>query len=390
MFELEGAHTKCKVFSDDFDESAVSQIYNFLNHTAFKGTTPRFMPDYHAGKGAVIGTTVQITDKVIPNVVGVDISCGVLSYNLGKIDIDFPSLDTFIRNNIPYGKSVNSKIMFQNEFLSSEIDRVCAEIGEKNVDRHKYSVGSLGGGNHFLEVGVDESGNKWLTVHSGSRNFGLKIATFHQNKAKSRKANTLDLSSVDPKLREKFMEAYRKSQPKVPKGMEYLEGSDVEQYLVHCNVAKRFSSESRTVMLNRIVDFLGCSVFDKIECVHNYIDIEERMLRKGAISAKKGEKVIIPWNMRDGLIIGEGLGNLDWNNSAPHGAGRISSRSEAKKSISLEEFEKSMEGIYTSCVSEGTKDEAPMAYKDFRKIEEALKDSVKILKRVKPIYNFKA
>lgn len=384
--ELQGRYTDCKIFTDYVEQSALSQVYTFLNHPAFKDCKTRFMPDIHAGAGAVIGTTVELSDKIIPNVIGVDIGCGMLSYKLDIKEIDFRLLDVFIKNNIPSGFSTNNKKQSIGTELEKDIKEVCQIIGIDN-SRALLSVGSLGGGNHFIEIGKDEEDYLWLTIHSGSRNFGLQVAKYHQNIAVKNKSNDIDISLIPLKEREEFI---KKNKIPIPKGMEYLTGEYAEEYIRHMKVAQRYATRSREIMADNIISFLQCNILESIESIHNYIDFKDRVIRKGAISAHKDELVVIPWNMRDGLIIGKGKGNADWNNSAPHGAGRVMSRSEAKQQIDMEEFKDSMKGVYSSCVSKDTLDESPMAYKDHTEVEKYLSESVEILHRVKPVYNFKA
>lgn len=401
MLEMSGKYTSCKIFNDVVEESALEQVQAFLDHPAFEGCKTRFMPDIHAGAGTVIGTTVVLGDKVIPNVVGVDLSCGIMSVKLPVKELDLPLLDKVIHEVVPCGFDIHEyPVSYEmgcfKRFLES-IDGVCSEIGI-DPNRVKRSIGTLGGGNHFIEVGKDESGSLWLTVHTGSRNFGLQIAKYHQNIAvENLKASKVDLSNIPPKERE----AYLKRQQKecVPKGMEYLEGRAAQKYLDHVKVAQEFADWNRVEIITNIlngledVPSLGCGdmdVVESVESVHNYIDLDAGIIRKGAISAKKDELVVIPWNMRDGLIIGKGKGNPDWNYSAPHGAGRNFSRTQARKAITLEEFKESMAGIYSTSVVESTIDESPMAYKSSEDIEKYLEESVEIIHRVKPIYSFKA
>lgn len=366
-----GEHADCFVFNDEVEQEAVSQIYRFLNHPAFHGLKIRVMPDVHAGAGAVIGFTSSMGKKVIPNVIGVDIGCGVYSCNIGKVELDFNKVDAAIRNDIPSGFSVRSK-MAQRYVLDrairdvsafvQQLDRVVSDT-KQDLERVKCSLGTLGGGNHFIEIGEDENGDKWLTVHTGSRNFGLKIANFHQSIAKLRN----------------------------PYGdLSYLEGDDAEAYYRDMKVAQQFAEANRKIIALTICQALGVIPREAVESVHNYINFSQGIVRKGAISAADGEKVIIPWNMRDGLIIGVGRGNEDWNCSAPHGAGRIMGRREAKKTLDVDLFKKSMEGIWTSCVSEATLDESPFVYKEASVIEALLEPTVEIVHRVKPLYNFKA
>lgn len=403
MIELAGKYTDCKIFSNNVEKTAISQVYGFLNHPAFEGKKARFMPDIHAGSGAVIGTTVELGDKVIPNVVGVDIGCGMLSIKLSLKEIDYGKLDGFVRASIPHGFGMNDKKQDMGAVLEEQIISICKEIGIDN-DRALKSVGSLGGGNHFIEIGRDQEDCLWLTIHSGSRNFGLQVAKHHQKIAenyslasvseedlksgieiikKTKKGKQIQIEIEKLKNRSKVREHKRT-------GLEYLEGELSEKYLYHMEVAQKYAVTNRTIMANRILQFLGAKALEVIQSTHNYIDFNDNIIRKGAISAHEGQTVVIPWNMRDGLIIGKGKGNTDWNCSAPHGAGRVMSRSQAKRDVNMQEFKDSMKGVYTSCVSESTIDESPMAYKPHEEIEFYLSETVEILHRVKPEYNFKA
>jgi RNA-splicing ligase RtcB len=376
------------VFIDQLDETTREQIKKFLDCPVFDKQKVRIMPDTHAGKGSVIGFTSTFNDYVVPNVVGVDIGCGITAYNLGENDIEFEKLDSFIRKSIPFGRNVHKRINyttyrdFSEKLFRDGSNFFCdlketASMLRSNKSDYEYfenSLGTLGGGNHFIEIDVDSEGNKWLLIHSGSRNFGLKICNFYQEKAK----NQLKI----------FL------QENEHKDLEFLPmGYGGEEYLHSMHIAQKYAKFNRILMAKSIIkDFFGYC-FEKcenIESVHNYIDIENKIIRKGAISAQKDEKLLIPINMRDGVIVGTGLGNHDWNYSAPHGAGRIYGRNEAKKTLSLEEYQKSMKGIWTSCVNHDTLDESPMAYKPIDTIVGCIKPSVDIDFIMKPIYNFKA
>jgi len=368
MLEYTGKYASCKVMIDDIEETAVQQIYSFLNCPAFEGAQIRIMPDVHAGAGAVVGFTSTLTDKLIPNVIGVDIGCGVRAVSLGKIpnlNRRFQELDDFIRKEIPSGFAVHS----EKPSCVSPKDQDFVDVSEateQDSTRVLKSLCTLGGGNHFIEIGKDQDGEHWLTVHTGSRNFGLRIANFHQQKA----VRTVGKGH----------------------GLEWLEGADKDLYLQHMKVAQVFALSNR----NRIIDQIRYGFFGietsswDVDSVHNYIDFKDSMIRKGAISAHDNELVVIPWNMRDGLVIGWGKGNLEWNLSAPHGAGRVLGRGQAKKSLQLEDFEKQMEGIWTSCVSKSTLDESPAVYKSYKIIRDAIADTVEVSRVVKPMYNFKA
>jgi len=373
MIELRGKYNSAKVYNDFVEETAVGQIINFLNHEAFQHGNIAIMPDVHAGAGAVIGFTAPLGNKVIPNVVGVDIGCGVCSWKLGQVDEDFENLEKFIQRVVPSGFSVRTeKINFKNpkfrinkSFLE-QIKELC-ERTEQDHDRVLYSIGSLGGGNHFIEIGKDGNGECWLAIHSGSRNFGLKVATWHQKKAIA----------------------------KVGKmgGLAYLEDDAAGRYLEDMNLAQIYAHLNRKVMGYYIVEKyfnLNVDKLESIESVHNYISFGDKIIRKGAISAHKNERVIIPMHMAFGNVIGRGKGNDDWNQSAPHGAGRRMSRRKAKEELKLEDVKEQMKDVQTWSLSNATLDEAPDAYKDPNEIIEYLKETVEVEDIIKPVYNFKA
>lgn len=377
MLFYRGKHNSAKVFIDTIDEETVSQIYQFLNHPAFAQSKIRIMPDCHAGKGVVVGFTMELNDYVIPNVVGVDIGCGMAMIRLGQMDIDLYSFDRFIHKNIPAGFSVNEDTEHWKKVPSkldnptmSWINKISEKVGQ-TVNPEK-SLGTLGGGNHFIEIDEDEEKNKYLIVHTGSRNFGLKVCEYHQKKAKAL-------------MNEMFIgDAYR--------NLEFLPfnqgGND---YIKDMQAAQFYAEVNRELILSRIMtEYFHADCFEISHCVHNYIGGSTPMIRKGAISAEAGEAVIIPLNMRDGTILGTGKGNPDWNYSAPHGAGRILSRKKAKAQVSLDDYIKTMNGIYTTSVSSKTVDESPFVYKDKQLIIDAISETVEIEKIVRPIYNFKA
>jgi RNA-splicing ligase RtcB len=374
MKTFTGKYASCYVFVDDLEETAKVQIEAFLDCPAFEGAKIRVMPDVHAGAGAVIGFTSTLTPMIIPNVVGVDINCGVYSYkfvlnkDLGRL-LD---LDNHIRKVVPFGFNVHENAEENLKDVPAEdialFEKVAEATYQKNRDRVIKSLGTLGGGNHFIELGEGEKGGEyWLTIHSGSRNFGLQIAGFHQNLALTRVGNQ--------------------------KGLEWLTGDDSQTYFDHVVVAEKFADHNRRLMAKRILQHfdLGLDeVEETVKSVHNYIDFEEGVIRKGAISAKEGEPVIIPWNMRDGLIIGRGKGNSEWNYSAPHGAGRVMGRNDAHKRLDLADFQEDMKYVWSSCVSEETLDESPRVYKNPSTILSVLSESVEVVHTIKPIYNFKA
>ncbi len=372
VITLKGKYNKAFVFTDDIDSETRKQIEATLNHPAFTETEIRIMPDCHAGAGSVVGFTSKLNNFIIPNVVGVDIGCGIYSYNLGKIKTDFDLLDNFIRKKIPHGFGIRENIYTKNNELNIFFDELIPVVEMMNLEITKIekSIGSLGGGNHFIELGKDNNNDIWLTVHSGSRNFGLQVATFYQEKAK---------------------EIVRDQKIDLPKGTEYL-SMDLggKEYLSSMNIAQKLAHFNRVIMAEQIIEFLRVDVKREVFSIHNYIDFKDKIIRKGAIRAYENEPLVIPFNMRDGLIIGKGKGSEKWNFSAPHGAGRIMSRTKAKKSVNLNEFKKSMKGIYTTCVNKSTLDESPFVYKDMNDILKSINETVEIELSVKPLYNFKA
>jgi RNA-splicing ligase RtcB len=445
MITIEGAYTTAKIFTDEVEESCLEQIKTMANHPAF--TNPiAIMPDTHAGKGSVIGFTMEISNKVIPNVVGVDIGCGMLSIDLGdqQKDLVLEDIDKEIRRRVPMGfnlhelpnyethdalkKALSDWRHMQNALLQQQIDpgdrtyshewfeTKCTEIGT-NPAKVMRSLGTLGGGNHFIELGRSAvNGHLWLTIHTGSRNFGLRICNYWQkvaeNKVKSNRKSALThgierIKGHYPK--HEWEEAIRSLKWNVEQenpitGLEALQENDVVGYLVDMIFAQAFAAANRWEIAETILaevlgvdPSLGCSAGTHptesnkaIECVHNYISPRDLTVRKGAVSAYEGEKIIIPFNMRDGLLICEGKGNEEWNNSAPHGAGRVMSRKKAKRELDLKEFKEQMAGIYSTSVVASTLDEAPDAYKNPKIIEEALEPTAKIVDRIVPILNLKA
>ena len=373
--KLRGTHGTAIVHTDDIESEATRQIIQVLDQSWADGSNVRIMPDCHSGKGCVIGYTARLGGRVVPNLIGVDIGCGVRAWNLGRRPLsarDFEALDAFIKNRIPCGMGgVHAEPVSP---CGADVEHISRRTGSrKRPDYLGYvrrSVGTLGGGNHFIEVDLDDGGCAWLVVHSGSRNFGSRVAEHHQ-------------------------EIARRATRGAPSGLEYLEGDARQAYLDDMEVAQRYASRNRATM-GRIIlgDFFGmdADALASIESVHNYISFEDGIVRKGAISANTGEKVIIPLNMADGIVVGTGKGNPEWNSSAPHGAGRRLSRTAAKATIPLEEFERVMKesGVWTSTANRTTLDEAPQAYKDSDTIIRYLADTVDIEVRMKPVYNFKA
>lgn len=391
-----------KIFTDNIEPEALNQIHTLVKQSAFFDCKVRIMPDVHAGKGCVIGFTADLGDKVIPNIVGVDIGCGMLCCEIGKIDIDYEKLDCVIRKHIPAGRAVR-----EEEINFPQLENLYCKDQLKNMEWLKCSLGTLGGGNHFIEVDEDAKGMKYLVIHTGSRNLGKQVAEIYQQMAIDDMRGMNKLSEERQKLIKEYkvsgkqkdiqkglIELKRKWKPdklNIPKELCYLTGEHRDMYLHDMRICQRFASQNRIEIMRTIFNKMGWGMdFDSFETVHNYIDHDTNIVRKGAISAKKGEKVLIPINMRDGCIIGIGKGNEDWNFSAPHGAGRIMSRRKAKESVSIEEYKSSMTGIYTTSVNQSTIDESPMVYKPIEEIIHNIQETSEILKIIKPVYNFKA
>lgn len=391
-----------KIFTENIELEALNQIYTLVKQPAFADCKIRIMPDVHAGAGCVIGFTADLEDKVIPNIVGVDIGCGMLTIDLGKIEINFAALDSAIRKRIPSGRNVHERRCVR--FAELQQLRCFREL--KDTKRLERSIGTLGCGNHFIEIDTDSEGTKYLIIHTGSRNLGKQVAEYYQHLAIESMQGKDELYAMQEKLiadykaqgrkaeiKKAIAELHRKFRPNplgIPKELCYLTGKCREDYLHDMEICQHFAVLNRNAIAFALIDEMDWRSLGAFETIHNYIEFGSNMVRKGAISAKAGEKLIIPINMRDGCIIGVGKGNEDWNCSAPHGAGRIMSRIKAKELISLEEFEDSMKGIFTTSVNQSTVDESPMVYKPMAEIVENIVDTVDILKIIKPVYNYKA
>jgi len=391
-----------KIFTNNIEESAIEQIDLLLEQDAFKKSKIRIMPDVHAGKGCVIGFTGDLGTKVIPNIVGVDIGCGMFCANLGKIDIDYKKLDEFITNNIPNGMNVN-----EQKKVDFDLSRLKCYKNLKNIEWIENSLGSLGGGNHFIEIDETDEGEKYLIIHSGSRNLGVQIANYYQDLANqicNYNTEEIDKQIVElisnykklgkeKEINDKIKELKKEKEinkNKIPYELAYLENENRELYLYDMKICQEFAVKNRYTIAKEIANYMNWNIDDYFETIHNYISFEDNIVRKGAISAEKNKQVLIPINMRDGCIIGIGKGNDDWNNSAPHGAGRVMSRAKAMEMISLDDYKETMKDIYTTSVVEETKDEAPFAYKPIEEILENIIPTVEVKKIIKPVYNFKS
>lgn len=410
---LNGKYNNAKIFTDKIDDKSVNQIQELLDQKFVKDSRIRIMPDVHAGKGCVIGLSMTVKDKICPNLVGVDIGCGMYTAYLGNIDIDLEELDKFINDNIPSGFNVreeNELHSFESETAKKIIKQLYCVDHLKNLDRLLLSVGTLGGGNHFIEIDEDSYHNKYLIIHSGSRNLGKQVAEYYQNLAVDRcidknlyeikKQNIIKKCKAAGREKEickKLQELKAEEIKNRPsnKDLCYLEGMEMRRYIQDTLMCQKFAKLNREIIAHKIiVDFLHIKESDSFHTVHNYISrdsiLKKVYLRKGCISANKFENVLIPLNMKDGCILGTGKGNEDFNYSAPHGAGRTMSRTNAKKSITIDEFKKSMKGIYSTSICKNTIDESPMAYKNKNDIINNICDTVVIADIIKPIYNFKA
>ena len=400
---MKTADRNLKIFTENIEEEAIKQIDELLEQEPFKDCKVRIMPDVHAGKGCVIGFTADLGNKVIPNIVGVDIGCGMLCVELGNIELNLEKLDNIINKYIPAGRNIREQKLIDFE----KINELYCLRELKESKKFNRAIGTLGGGNHFIEVDIDDEDNKYLVIHTGSRNLGKQVADYYQNLAIELCSGKEELFKKKEKIIKEYKEQGRKSEiqqtlkdlekeyknnnPDLPKDLCYLEGKYREMYLHDMRICQEYASLNRCYIARTILLNMGKQIYQKyFETIHNYISFEDNIVRKGAISAKEGEKVLIPINMRDGSIIAVGKGNEDWNNSAPHGAGRIMSRIKAKETFKLDDFKESMKGIYTTSVVEETIDEAPFVYKPMQEIIDNIQDTVEIQKIIRPIYNFKA
>ena len=400
MTKIEGKVNTAICYASVVEEGAIQQIKRMCDYEFTSGSKVRIMPDVHAGKGCTIGTTMTVTDRVVPNIVGVDIGCGMYTVNLGKGEIDFKRLDA-ASHAIPSGMKVWDRAQETFDFESLKCYKQL-----KKVNWLKCSLGTLGGGNHFIEVEVSSDGTKYLVIHSGSRNLGKQVAELYQEMAinqhkgigkyfESRDAiiERLKAQGRESEIEDALAELKKKKEnevPDIPEDLCDLSGEPFEDYLHDIELCQQFARRNREIMASIILKRLGINGTDAFHTIHNYIDTKEMILRKGAIAAHKGEKVLIPINMRDGSIFAVGKGNSEWNYSAPHGAGRVMSRMKAKQALTMKDYQETMKGIYTTSVTQATLDEAPMAYKSLEDIINVIGESVEIIEILKPIYNFKS
>ena len=400
MIDIQGKYNMARCFVDEIEKSAAGQIKAVCDVEAFSQSKIRIMPDVHAGLGCTIGTTMTIIDKVVPGMVGVDIGCGMETVKIQETEIDFEKLDSIAKYEIPSGFDIReTPHPYAGEIDLHELR--CSPY--VNLIRAERSIGTLGGGNHFIEVDRGEDGALYLVIHSGSRHLGKETAEYYGSEGFKALCGNARFQ-IDAKIRElkesgntkeihktiKEMKKQRAMMTPLPKDLAYVEGRLFEDYIHDMKLVQRFAVLNRQAMVDVIMNGMGWHEAERFTTIHNYIDTDHMILRKGAVSAQKGEKLLIPLNMRDGSLICIGKGNEDWNCSAPHGAGRVLSRKDARDTLSVDEYEKQMEGIYTTCVGTRTIDEAPMAYKDDTMIERMIEPTAEIISHLKPVYNYKA
>ena len=398
MIEIRGKYNEAKIFADVVDSASIAQVQELCNQEFTAGSRIRLMPDIHAGAGCTIGTTMTIADKVVPNLVGVDIGCGMETVRIREGRLELQKLDKLIQEKIPSGFAIRDSA---HPYLSQiDLSELCCA---RHVDllRAERSIGTLRGGNHFLEVDRDDDGNLYLVVHSGSRHLGVEVAS-HYQQVGYKALNRVDDASVEALVARMKAEGREKEIPKeikrlknarqtnIPKALAYVSGDLFAQYIHDMRIVQRFAMLNRQAMVDVIVKGMKLHVEDQFSTIHNYIDTDAKILRKGAVSAKAGERLLIPINMRDGSLLCVGKGNADWNFSAPHGAGRLMSRADARQSFTVSAFKKQMAGVYTTSVSKATLDECPVAYKGMEDILNRIGPTADVEKILRPIYNFKA
>ena len=398
MFDIEGTRATAKCYATEIEDTAIEQIRTMCNQPFADGARIRIMPDAHAGAGCTIGTTMTVTDKVVPNIVGVDIGCGMYTVDIGRGGLDLPALDEACHT-VPSGMRV-----WEGRKRRFDLTELACYRQLKDTRRLERSIGTLGGGNHFIEVDEATDGTRYLVIHSGSRNLGVQVASYYQHLAvelRSGKGTYFEkrdelIATYKAEGRRKEIQAalkrlkWEEREPDAPRDLCWLDGTYLDDYLHDVAICQRFARLNRETMAEEIVRMCGLSDRDAFHTIHNYIDTDEMILRKGAIAAHAGELVLIPLNMRDGSVLAKGLGNEDWNFSAPHGAGRLMSRTDARARLDVKEYREQMAGIYTTSVGEATLDEAPGAYKSKEDIIGPISEAVDIIEVMRPIFNFKA
>ncbi len=400
MLEIKGKVNTAICYATVIEDEAIEQIRRMCDYEFTEGSKIRIMPDVHSGKGCTIGTTMTVIDKAVPNIVGVDLGCGMYTVNLGKIEIDLEKLDEACHY-VPSGMNV-----WQGRQERFDLEKLCCYRELKDSKRLERSLGTLGGGNHFIEVDVASDGTKYLVIHTGSRNLGKQVAEIYQNLAIDLNRGMEDYFKQRDEIIRTYKEQGRRSEiqaalkeiawkkangpTSIPEDLCFLYGEYFKNYLADVEICQQFAKRNRELIAEIILDRCNLTAVDAFHTIHNYIDTGEMILRKGAIAAHTGEKVLIPINMKDGSVLAVGKGNPEWNYSAPHGAGRVMSRSKAKQTLSMEDYKKAMEGIYTTSINEDTLDEAPMAYKSLNDIIDVIGETIEVIEVIKPIYNYKA
>ena len=398
MLEVAGKYNQAKIFTDVVDQASIAQVIELCNQEFTAGSRIRLMPDIHAGAGCTIGTTMTITDKVVPNLVGVDIGCGMETCRISENHLELHKLDKLIRERIPSGFGIRSD---PHRYLEQiDLSELCCI---KHIDqlRAEKSIGTLGGGNHFIEVDRDDNGQLYIIVHSGSRHLGVEVASYYQEEG-YKVLNHTDDGSVQhliaelkaagrqKEIQKELQRLKNSKQTNIPKALAYVSGELFDQYIHDMKIVQHFAMLNRQAMMDEIIKGMKLHVEEQFTTIHNYIDTDSMILRKGSVSAQAGEQLLFPINMRDGSLLGVGKGNEDWNFSAPHGAGRLMSRAQAKQSFTVSEFKKQMADIYTTSVGSATLDECPMAYKGMQDILDNIGPTAEVVKIIRPIYNFKA
>lgn len=397
---VNGKYNEAVVFTDQAEDSALSQIRSLCDQEYVAGSRIRIMPDCHAGAGCTVGTTMTITDKVVPNLVGVDIGCGMEVVKISQKHLELQKLDKVIQAKIPSGFQIRDTPHPLAE--EAELEKLrCLEKANINISRAQRSIGTLGGGNHFIEVDADEEGSLYVVIHTGSRHLGVEVAQYYQelgwrelngqgDEAVSRLIEEYKAAGREKETKKALKELKNQRLTEIPRSLAYVTGRTFDDYLHDMKIVQQFADFNRQAIFSTLKKEMKLRIVDRFTCTHNYLDTENMILRKGAVSARRGEKLVIPINMRDGSLLCVGKGNADWNHSAPHGAGRLMSRADAKNSFTLSEFKKQMKGVYSTSVRKDTLDECPMAYKRMEDIVENIADTAEILRVIRPIYNFKA
>ncbi len=398
MIVLNGKYNEAKIFTDAVDEASESQVRLLLDQEFTRGSRIRMMPDIHAGVGCTIGTTMTVADKIVPNLVGVDIGCGMETVTVREKHMELQKLDKLIYEKIPSGYHIREKAHRYFNHINLEELHCYRHINRIRAER---SLGTLGGGNHFIEADTDKDGTIYLVVHSGSRHLGVEVAAYYQEegykalngrtkKDVDRLVGQMKAQGREKEIQKSILALKSMVKTEIPKTLAYVSGELFDRYIHDMKIVQHYAQLNRQAMMDEIIKGMKLHVVDRFTTIHNYIDTDAMILRKGAVSAKKGEKLLVPINMRDGSLICTGKGNADWNESAPHGAGRLMSRARAKQSFTVSEFVKQMSGIYSTSVKKETLDECPMAYKGMDDIIRHIGDTAEVEKVITPIYNFKA